>query len=290
MKTKILALLIILAITSLACSFTIQPPQMKAGPETTTTLDEAYPTSTDTTHLTLSMGAGSLNIGEGGKELVEGKITTNIPEWKPEITRSDNLVTISQGKQQNKVNIPTGDLKNTWDLKLGTEKPIALEVNAGAYKSDLVFGKIPLSELIINDGASQSKITFDNINPQTMDEFTYKTGASQVDLVNLANANFKEMTFESGAGSYSLDFNGDLQRDTSVTIKSGLSNMKIIVPSGTPCTLSLTGGVNNVSLKGTWTVNSNHYRTQAKSGPALTIKVEMGVGNLELISLDENSL
>lgn len=290
MKTKFLAIAAIFALPSLACSFTIQPPQMKAGPEITTNVDVDYPTSSDTTHITLGMGAGSLNINEGGKKLVEGKITTNIPEWKPEITRSDYQVTISQGKQQNKVNIPTGDLKNRWDLKLGTEKPISLEVNAGAYKSDLVFGKVPLTELKINDGASQSKITFTDLNPQSMKDFEYKTGASQVDLLNLANANFEEMSFESGAGSYTLDFNGKLQQNAKVTIKSGLSNMKIIVPSGTPCTVSLTGGVNNVSLKGTWTVNSNRYKTQGSTGPALTINIEMGVGNLELTSSDDNSL
>ncbi|MEI8132278.1 MAG: toast rack family protein [Leptolinea sp.] len=290
MKTKILTILVILTITSLACSFTIQTPQMKTGPETTTTIDELYPSVIDIAHLTLEMGAGTLNIGEGGKKLVEGNITTNVLDWKPEVTRSDNNISISQGKQANKVNIPTGDLRNKWDLQLGTEKPISLEINAGAYKSDVVFGKVAIAELKINDGASQSKITFDEVNPQTMNNFAYKTGASQVNLINLANANFEEMTFESGAGSYTLDFNGVLQRDAKVTIKSGLSNIKIIMPSDTACTISLTGGVTNVSLKGTWTVNSNRYTTQVSSGPTLNINIEMGVGNLELISLDANSL
>jgi hypothetical protein len=290
MKTKIMALFAILAITSMACSFSFQPPQVKAGPEITSMIDEGYPSSKNPTHLTLSMGAGSLNILEGGKNLVEGVVTTNVLDWKPEITRNDENVTISQGNQQNKVNIPTGDLKNNWNLKLGTEKPVSLEIKAGAYKSDIVFGKIPLTELSISDGASQSKITFDEVNPQIMDRFEYKTGASQVELINLANANFKNMTFDSGAGSYTLDFNGKLQNDSTVTIKSGLSNMKIIVPADTPCNVSLTGGVNNVDLKGTWTINSNRYKTQASGGPELTINIEMGVGNLQLISSDENSL
>jgi len=290
MKTKILAILAILTITSLACSFTIQSPQINTGPETATPIDEQYPSTNDIAHLTLGMGAGTLKISEGGKKLVEGNITTNVLHWKPKVTRLDNNISIAQEKQANKVNIPTSDLKNKWDLQLGTEKPISLEINAGAYKSDVVFGKVPLSTLKISDGASQSKITFDEVNPQTMKNFEYKTGASQVNLVNLANANFEDMIFESGAGSYTLDFNGDLQRDGKVSIKSGLSNLKIIVPSGTACTISLTGGVTNVSLKGTWTVNSNRYTTQVLSGPALNINIEMGVGNLELISSDINSL
>ncbi len=109
-------------------------------------------------------------------------------------------------------------------------------------------------------------------------------------MFNLANANFKEMDFDSGAGSYTLDFSGELQQDAEVTIKSGLSNMKIIIPSDMNASVSLSGGVNNVSLKGTWTVDSNEYRTQSSSGPKLEIDIDMGVGNLELISKNTNSL
>ncbi|HEX7556895.1 MAG TPA: toast rack family protein, partial [Leptolinea sp.] len=214
----------------------------------------------------------------------------NIPDWKPAISHSDERVTITQGKQDNSVSFPAGNLLNSWDLKLGTEKPISLEIDAGAYKSNVVIGAIPLSELKIEDGASQSKITFDKHNKQSMETFTYHTGASQVDLINLANANFKEMNFESGAGSYTLDFNGDLQQKATVTIKSGLSNMKIIIPTGTNASVNLTGGVNNVSLKGTWTINSNQYKTQSSRGPLLAIDINMGVGNLELISSDGNSI
>ncbi len=98
------------------------------------------------------------------------------------------------------------------------------------------------------------------------------------------------MIFDSGAGSYTLDFNGELKQDSTVTIKSGLSNMKIIIPSDTNANIKLSGGVNNVSLKGTWTVNSNEYKTQSSKGPRLDINIDMGVGNLELISSNSNSL
>jgi hypothetical protein len=285
-----LALLLTLAMSTLACSFTVQVPETKTGPDTTTTIDEAYPSTIDTPKLVLKMGGGSLKMSEGSSKLVEGNVLTNVPVWKPEVTRNDEKVTLSQNTGDSTLTIPSGKLKNNWDLKLGTQKPMALEIQAGAYNSNITFGNVPLTDLSIEDGASQTKVTFDKPNTQIMDNFTYHTGASQVELINLANANFKDMIFESGAGSYTLDFNGDLKQDASVDIKSGLSNMKIIIPSSTDAVINLTGGVNNISLKGTWTVDSNEYKTQSTKGPRLEINIEMGVGNLELVSQNGNTL
>jgi hypothetical protein len=290
MKKRIFVLFAILATISLACSFSVQPPQAKTGPDIVTTIDEGYPMGGGQAELTLNLGAGELAIVEGSTKLVEGNVTTNIADWVPEVTREGSRIIIKQGSQDKSVNFPARDLKNKWELSLGTKEPLSLEINAGAYKNNIIFGKVPLANLQVNDGASQSKITFSEVNPQDMQNLVYKTGASQVDLINLANANFERMSFESGAGSYTLDFGGKLQRDADVSIKSGLSNLKIIVPKDTPCEISLTGGVNNVSLRGTWTINSNVYKTQISSGPKIMIDVDMGVGNLELIARDDSSL
>jgi hypothetical protein len=290
MKKRTLLTIIVLACSTMACGISLQTPQIKTGPEATVKVDESYPDSKDMPKLTLKLGAGSLKIGEGGSQLVEGEIRTNVASWKPEIDRSGEEITISQGDKTNSITFPSGSVVNNWNLKLGTQKPFALDIQAGAYKSDITFGNVQLSELTIDDGASQSKITFDALNKQKMDTLTYHTGASQVDLINLANANFEKMVFDSGAGSYTLDFNGELKQDAKVSIKSGLSNFKIIVPSDTDTNITLTGGVNNVSLKGTWTVNSNQYNTQSSNGPKLEIDINMGVGNLELISESSNSL
>ena len=55
-------------------------------------------------------------------------------------------------------------------------------------------------------------------------------------MTGLANANFSTMIFSSGAGDYTLDFSGDLQRDATVTITTGLSNLKLVVPKGVAAT------------------------------------------------------
>jgi hypothetical protein len=118
-----------------------------------------------------------------------------------------------------------------------------------------------------------------------METLAYKSGASTVKLVGLANANFTTLTFDGGAGDYTLDFSGSggLQQDATVKITSGVSNVRIVVPAGMTASVDVEGAISNVSTEGTWTVNDKHYEVTG-SGPTLTITVQMGVGNLTLVS------
>jgi hypothetical protein len=156
-----------------------------------------------------------------------------------------------------------------------------LDISAGGYRGEFELGGVPIHELRIAEGAADTRVSFSEINPVEMDTLRYDTGASRATLTGLANANFKEMDFRSGAGDYRLDFSGQLQQDAHVSIKSGLSSIVIIVPEGTPATVRFEGGLTNVDLDGDWRMSGGRY-TLPGEGPELTITVEMGAGNLEL--------
>lgn len=275
--------LIILVATSLACQITVNAPDFRNPnvmdqPETLT-INEATPSSTPAS-LELSMSAGKLNITGGDAGFVSGTVRYNLESQKPTIRRDGNKVVIDQDELKSALNIGS-DVINEWDIRLGNT-PTALQINAGAYEGTLSLGGVPLTRLEINDGASKSDVTFDQPNPETMELLSYKTGASQADLTGLANANFREMTFDSGAGSYTLDFSGELKQDASVRITSGVSNFEIVIPEGMRARIEVDGSLNNVSQRGVWNVQDRIYETQG-SGPLLTINVEMSVGQLELI-------
>jgi len=102
-----------------------------------------------------------------------------------------------------------------------------------------------------------------------------------MELKGLANANFEQMTFNSGAGDYTLSFDGDLQRDASVMIETGASTVNIIVPKGVNAQVTFDGGLSSVKADGGWEQNGNVY-TLSGSGPTITITVKMGVGTLNL--------
>jgi len=272
-----------LALATLACGITINLPvdRIVTGPTQTEEIMIQQPVA-DEVELTLDFGAGNLEIlpGEDGA-LVSGTATYNVPDFKPEIDVDENRVHLSTGNLE--INgIPRfGDnLENKWDLKLG-DHPTNLTINSGAYKGELELGGLSIKSLDITDGAAEVRLRFSELNQVEMDRLRYQTGASNVELSGLANANFSAMVFRSGAGEYRLDFSGDLKRDATVTVESGFSQVTIVVPEGTLAQVITSGGLLNVDTSGDWEKEGDSYSLSG-SGPALTISVDMGVGNLVL--------
>jgi hypothetical protein len=89
------------------------------------------------------------------------------------------------------------------------------------------------------------------------------------------------MNFSSGAGDYTLDFSGKLQRDATVTISSGLSNVIVVVSEGMNAIVTVEGGALNVSADSGWSQRGSVYE-QDGEGPTLKILIDMGAGNLTL--------
>jgi hypothetical protein len=213
--------------------------------------------------------------------LVSGTATYNVDEFEPSVTVTGTQVRISQQVDDaNLIPIFGDELENKWDLELGIS-PMELDISAGGYQGDFELGGIPLQELRIAEGAADTRLSFSEANPVEMDTLRYDTGASRASLSGLANANFREMDFRSGAGEYRLDFSGQLQQDAEVSIKSGLSSIVIVVPEGTPAKVRFEGGLTNVDFSGEWRSSGSGYSLPGE-GPELNITVEMGAGNLEL--------
>jgi hypothetical protein len=268
----------LLAAVSLACSLSIPLPQVPTpGPEQTDQVAVSYPASGETS-LTISFGAGELDLAPGAKQLVEGTATYNIPDLKPEVLTQGSSVELKQGNLKS-LTYPSG-IVNNWDLKLGTQ-PMALAVNGGAYSGTYELGGLALTSLTVKDGAANVHLAFSQPNPSQMTLFRYETGASNVKLTKLANANFSTMVFNSGGGDYTLDFSGTLKRDATVTISSGVSNLILVVPDTVPANVTVESGVSNVNAGSEWTQHGNIY-SQTGTGPALTFVIKTGAGNLTL--------
>ncbi len=282
---RVLAGLTALGLATLACSVNVDMGNQATpaiGPTQTENIDVPAPTG-DSVSLTLSMGAGTLALSGGGSSLVSGTVDYNVAEWKPVIETNGTAVTVRQGGDTNG-NIttwPGGTVVNDWQLQLG-DTPLDLSVHAGAYQGNLKLGGVPLRRLEINDGAATANVRFDEVNPEEMSELVYKTGASTVTLTGLANANFESMSFDGGAGSYTLDFAGELQRDASVKITSGVSTLTLIVPEGTHAIITTDSALSSVTTTGEWSTSGSTY-TAAGDGPTLTITVDTGVSTLNLI-------
>lgn len=274
----ILSFLAILTLATMACGFTVNIPSVPTpGPEVTDEITVAMSASEEM-RLKISFGAGALTLSPGADDLlVEGTATYNVPNFEPEIDIEGDTVEIKQGDFKT---INVTDLKNEWDLMLG-DVPMELEINAGAYQGRYEFGGLALTDLTIKDGASDVKVSFSAPNPTEMSVFRYETGASNVELTDLANANFSTLIFNGGAGDYTLNFNGDLQQDATARIETGFGDLNLVIPENLDARVTVEGGAINVSHDSGWGQSNKTY-TQDGSGPTLTIIVKMGAGNVSI--------
>ena len=281
MFRKIFPVLLVLALVLSACSLQVSFPSATTTATVTDSIN--IPLPTDTTRITnmkLSFGAGTLKLTPGTASLLDGTATYNVADFKPEITTTGNTVHISQGDYHLNAFPDLSNIKNEWDFQLGTA-PLDLEIEAGAYSAEYALGGLALVNLTIQDGASKVNLSFDQPNLTEMNLLRYETGASNVSITGLANANFASMEFSSGAGNYTLDFSGEWQRAASVTIESGVSNLTLVIPQGIPVQLTLEGALANVTPASGWTKTGTVY-TQSGTGSQLVIVIEMGAGNLTL--------
>jgi len=114
-----------------------------------------------------------------------------------------------------------------------------------------------------------------------MNAFRYETGASNITMEKLGNANFQTMIFQSGAGNYSLDFSGVYQHDASVFIETGLSRLIISVPEGVQAEVNFEGPLSKVITSGSWQESGDEYILEGQ-GPKLIITIEIKAGTITL--------
>ncbi|HMV29065.1 MAG TPA: toast rack family protein [Anaerolineales bacterium] len=278
MYRKLIPFLSILALTALACGISVPKPPTPQ-PEVTEDIKAEYPDA-DEVNLALRFGAGEMTLNPGADVLVDGTATYNYDELKPEVNTDGGDVEVRVGDGNLNIFPNLNNLKNVWDLKLG-DQPMNLSIESGAYDGTFELGGLSLTRLDIKDGAANVELAFSEPNPVEMSTFTYSTGASDVKITGLANANFSFFDFSSGAGDYTLDFSGDLQRDASVKIETGLSNFIIIVPEGVDAVVTVQGGLSNVNAGPGWERSGSDY-IQKGEGPTITFVIEMGAGNLTL--------
>ena len=280
----LLGLTAALVFATMACSgVTVNLPtvqELDLGPTQTFTFDEPLPAGNEAVKLNLSVGAGQLNVAGGATSLVEGSVRCNVPAWKVVVERAAGQINIRQESPEGYTAPTSGSIVNEWDVRLG-DHPLDLHLTAGAYRGTLDLSGVPLRNLEVLDGASESEIVFTSPNPERMEELVYRTGASTVALRGLGYARAKQVTFVAGAGMYTLDFTGQASEPTLVSIRSGVSTVRVIVPANARARLSLGGGLREVSASGGWTGSGNFYNV-AGDGVEIELNVDMGVGQLIL--------
>lgn len=232
--------------------------------------------------INLRFGAADrFRLSGGAEALVDGSVTYNIDELRPTVSTSGSNISIEQ-PHNDLLTFPR-EAQSEWDLRLSNSTPLALAIEAGAYRGTYDLGGLRLRELRVDEGAAESTYDFSQRNREPMERLVFQSGASNVTLTNLANANAAEMSFDGAAGDYTLDFGGELLRTATVDIKGGASTYTIRIPAGMPARITVGGGMTTVNADG-FAQQGGQYVSAAwdESRPHLDITVDLGLGTLNL--------
>lgn len=255
---------------------------VETGPVQTIDLLVPQPEDPTGVELNLEFIYGNLKVSPGTNEnLVSGIATYNAPDFKPQTAVNGSSYTLKTGDRLIE-GLPKfkDDIINSWDVQLA-DTPMSLNLKAGPYNGEFELGGLALEKLYVDEIGSDVTMSFSQPNKVEMSSFTYMTGGSTMVLKGLANANFEQMVFQSGAGDFTLSFDGELQRDADVKIETGASTVNIIVPEGVNAQVAFDGAFTGVKFEDGWIKNDNIY-THSGSGPTITITVSMGMGDLNM--------
>jgi len=175
-----------------------------------------------------------------------------------------------------------------FDLALGKAKPYALTLEAGASDCAIDLGGIPLKELTVRQGAGRVELDFSTPNPQEMVHLLVNSGAVGLQMKNLGNAGFAEMTFEGGAASYKFEFGGVLKRDARAKISTSMAPVEIRIPSTTAARVIENTVLASLDLGDGFMKKSGAFLTEAAwagKTPVLTIQANISLGSLALRSV-----
>ena len=244
----------------------------------------------DSLKVTIKFGAGKLNLISGEEDIFEGNFQYDKSILKPniqyEILGKTGILTLSQSIKKN-LDLPF-PYKNIWNLKLPSGVPLQLYINTATYSGNIDLTNLQIENFHLNSGASQTNIAFNQPNLIDLKNINIKTGASTIKMLGLANANFNEMNFTGGAGSYTFDFSGNLTKKSKVNISAGAAKIILKIPSaiGSKIIIERFPAV-KLDIRGFVKINDQTYISPeyGKSDAELDIEIKGGLIDVEVISL-----
>lgn len=183
--------------------------------------------------VTIAMGAGELSLSGGADSLMDASFTYNIEDWAPEVSYS---VSDGQGdlvvRQPEAETLPeAANVEYEWDIRLGEDVPMALDISLGAGTSNLDLSQINLRGLRVQVGAGEAIIILTGDYERSFD-VSVSGGVGEVTLL-LSNDVGARVTVRGGLGSVeAAGFNQDGSVYTNDAYETADVSLNIIIEGG----------------------------------------------------------
>lgn len=174
------------------------------------------------------------------------------------------------------------------DVGIGRSVPTTLEVRVGAAEAEMELGGLPLTGLSLETGASETTIRFDAPNPVEMDRMEIRSGAAEIELLELANAAAREIRVEGAVGDVTLDFTGAWRRDVEASVKLGLGSLHLRIPADVGVRLRKSSLLSSFSGFGLERAEDDSYRSEnwSEAEHRLELSVDAAFGSIDVDRVD----
>ncbi len=254
-------------------------------PKKVSQIEVSFPPS-ERCHLKLGVGACRLRIAPGAEGWVGGTYSDPSGALPFSLRRDDGTVRISQEYNlAGALGLFSG--VPAFELTLGKAKPFLLSIDSGGTDAVFELGGLPITALTLRQGAGKLSCSFSAPNPAALTVLRVDAGAVALEMKGLSNANFAEMMLDGGAASYDLDFGGTLQRDGHVRVVTGVSSVRIRVPSALAARIHPESVLGSLEIGDGFMKKEGAFWTEAAVAgktPVLTIDAAMTLGALRISS------
>lgn len=261
------------------------------------TLDKTVPTDPQvkTVRLSADIGAATLSIEtHPGKDLFVGSVRYDADRVDADIDYaprgSSAELNISTKQIGRKWHVDSDD--DRWNLSLSRDYHWDLNLDIGMAQSRIDLSGLPLERLRLDVGASECQVEFSDPNPISLDYIKVDAGAGEVKFFGLGYANFDHLTFDGGAGSFLLNFEGLKDGRRTVTIDVGVGSVELEIPHDFPVRVESDGGwFKSIELHdaGLTKVDDGVYESKdySRGGDrGLVIKLDVAMGKARISRVD----
>ena len=187
-------------------------------------------TNEDHLEVKVSYGVGQLSVRRGDPGLLYRARMRFDEQFAIPTTRYEN------GRLEVGVSIRKGGAEDgpfdmaSMDLELPVDVPMDLHLDFLGGIAELDLTGMPISRLVLNNGASESKLRISRLNPERMTSAALNVGVADFEAQGLGNLNSRFVEVKAGLGVVVLGLDGDWPRDARLSIEMGLGAMEIRIP------------------------------------------------------------
>ena len=236
------------------------------------------------------LGAGELEVDAGAsEELFSGRFRYNVEQWAPEVIYEEGELTVRQGGTEEEWGIPTGNVRNEWELEFSPEIPLTMDFKVGAGEGDLDFSGLQLAELDLDLGAGDFEVRFDEPNPVRMSRLSLDAGTSRLEVFGIGNARPEQVKVQGGVGDITLDLTGAWSRSADVQITAGVGSVTVRVPDDVGVQVETEGGLTDIDVSGLRRRGDTYVNDAfGEAEVELNVQVTTGVGSIRLIEVSND--